>query len=97
MAAPVYTPNEPDFRGRITEWLDPSKIFQPRQIMTRAIAEEKGWNWWKFREPYRRRLTNKQWLRNEQSRLADKGIKTKVETRGSMEANSLAMALFEKE
>ena len=95
MANPVYTPKDPIYRERITEWLDPTALFRPRQIMSRTIAETKGWDWWTKREPTRRKISNKAWIESEQARLKAKGIKTKVETRGTV--NNISMALFEKE
>ena len=84
-----------EYRARITEWLSPEKIFRPRQIMTRDIAENRNWTWWKSREATRSRITNKEWMKLEQKRLAAKGIITKFETRGTN--NDRTIALFEKE
>jgi len=82
------------YPDRITRWLNPNKTFAPTQVVFPGYND--NWPWWEARPPGRPVVKNMDWLKSEQKRLLEKGIKTKIEHKGSLPDNR-QVALFRGE
>jgi len=71
-----------EYSNSLTSWLIANAIWTPKQIMTEQYALLNDIENWRKRPIIADPLTNKQWLLQEQQRLIEKGIKTRVKCKG---------------
>ena len=80
-------------KNQITEWLVSGRRHVPCQVMDAKTADSLGFDFWRKRE-HGEPTTNLEWLKSEQERLSEKGIKTNIEKK--MTKGEFTVSLFRR-